>query len=56
LVVDAIFGAGLSRALEGSAAQTLAAAAARKMTIVAVDVPQRADGDTGANVGAVSAC
>jgi len=55
LVVDAIFGAGLSRALEGSAAQTLAAAAARKMTIVAVDVPSGLMGDTGANVGAVPA-
>jgi NAD(P)H-hydrate epimerase len=55
LVVDAIFGAGLSRALEGSAAQTLAAAAARKMTIVAVDVPSGLMGDTGADVGAVSA-
>ena len=39
LIVDAIFGAGLSRALEGAAAQTLAAASAGKMTIIAVDVP-----------------
>jgi len=53
LVVDAIFGAGLSRALEGAAAQTLAAAAARKMTIVAVDVPSGLMGDSGVNVGAV---
>jgi hydroxyethylthiazole kinase-like uncharacterized protein yjeF len=53
LVVDAIFGAGLSRALEGAAAQTLAAAAARKLTIVAVDVPSGLMGDTGASVGAV---
>ena len=53
LVVDAIFGAGLSRALEGAAAQTLAEAAARKMTIVAVDVPSGLMGDSGANVGAV---
>lgn len=53
LVVDAIFGAGLSRALDGAAAQTLAVAAARKMLIVAVDVPSGLMGDTGANVGAV---
>jgi len=53
LIVDAIFGAGLSRPLEGAAAQTLAAAAARKLTIVAVDVPSGLMGDTGANVGAV---
>lgn len=55
LIVDAIFGAGLSRALEGAAAQTLAAAAAAKMTIVAVDVPSGLMGDTGANLGAVAA-
>ena len=53
LIVDAIFGAGLSQALEGAAARTLAEAAARKMTIVAVDVPSGLMGDTGANVGAV---
>jgi NAD(P)H-hydrate epimerase len=53
LVVDAMFGAGLSRALEGAAAQTLAEAAARTMTIIAVDVPSGLMGDIGANVGAV---
>lgn len=53
LVVDAIFGAGLSRALEGAAAETLAAAAAGKTTIVAVDVPSGLMGDTGINLGAV---
>ena len=55
LVVDAIFGAGLSRALECAAAQTLAAAAARRMAIVAVDVPSGLMGDTGTSVGAVAA-
>ncbi len=53
LVLDAIFGAGLSRALEGAVAQTLAEAHARKMTIIAVDVPSGLMGDTGANLGAV---
>jgi hydroxyethylthiazole kinase-like uncharacterized protein yjeF len=53
LVVDAIFGAGLSRPLEDAPAQTLAAAAARKMAIVAVDVPSGLMGDTGTNAGAV---
>src|SRR5450830_267702 len=53
LVVDAIFGAGLSRALDGAAAQTLTSAAARDMNIVAVDVPSGLIGDTGAVVGAV---
>lgn len=53
LVIDAIFGAGLSRPLEGMADQTLAEAAARNMAIIAVDVPSGLMGDTGANVGAV---
>jgi hydroxyethylthiazole kinase-like uncharacterized protein yjeF len=53
LVVDALFGVGLSRPLEGVAAQTLAAAEALNLTIVAVDVPSGLMGDTGANVGAV---
>jgi hydroxyethylthiazole kinase-like uncharacterized protein yjeF len=55
LVVDAIFGAGLSRALEGPAAETLAAAAQRKLPIVAVDVPSGLMGDTGEVLGAVAA-
>ena len=54
LVVDAIFGAGLSRPLEGMAASTLAEAAARKLTLVAVDIPSGLMGDTGASAGAVS--
>jgi len=55
LVVDAIFGAGLSRRLEGVAAATLSAAAARNLTIVAVDIPSGLMGDTGENLGAVAA-
>ena len=47
LVVDAIFGAGRSRALEGPAEETLAAAARRGSAIVAVDVPSGVMGDTG---------
>jgi hydroxyethylthiazole kinase-like uncharacterized protein yjeF len=55
LVVDAIFGAGLSRALEGPAAETLAAATGRGLPIVAVDVPSGLMGDTGEGLGAVPA-
>jgi ADP-dependent NAD(P)H-hydrate dehydratase / NAD(P)H-hydrate epimerase len=55
LVVDAIFGAGLSRALEGPAAETLAAATGRRLPIVAVDVPSGVMGDTGETLGAVAA-
>jgi hydroxyethylthiazole kinase-like uncharacterized protein yjeF len=53
LIVDALFGAGLSRALDGAAAQTLAAAVARQLPVVAIDVPSGLMGDTGANAGAV---
>jgi NAD(P)H-hydrate epimerase len=55
LVVDALFGAGLSRALDGPAHDTLAAAAAKGVTIVAVDVPSGLFGDTGEARGAVAA-
>ena len=55
LVVDAIFGAGLSRALEGPAADTLTAAARRGLPIVAIDVPSGLMGDTGEALGAAAA-
>jgi hydroxyethylthiazole kinase-like uncharacterized protein yjeF len=55
LVVDAIFGAGLSRPLEGPAAETLAAANRRGPPTVAVDVPSGLMGDTGEVLGAVPA-
>ena len=54
LVVDAIFGAGLSRALAGPAAETLAAAA-KRLPIVAIDLPSGLMGDTGEALGAVAA-
>ncbi len=55
LIVDGIFGAGLSRALEGPARETLAAAAACNTPIVSIDVPSGLMGDTGASLGAVAA-
>ncbi len=55
LVVDALFGAGLSRALEGPAADILAAASRSGVPIVAIDVPSGVMGDTGAVLGAVAA-
>jgi NAD(P)H-hydrate epimerase len=55
LVVDALFGAGLSRALEGVAPEVLASAASRGLPIVAVDVPSGLMGDTGEVLGAVAA-
>jgi NAD(P)H-hydrate epimerase len=53
LVVDAIFGAGLSRALEGTAAETLNAAAQQGLPVVAIDVPSGLMGDTGEAMGAI---
>ncbi|MCJ2078724.1 NAD(P)H-hydrate dehydratase [Methylobacterium sp. E-016] len=48
LVVDALFGAGLSRDLEGPARHALERVAASGRPVLAVDVPSGVDGDTGA--------
>lgn len=55
LVVDAVFGAGLSRPLHGTAQLTLETATGRGLPIVAIDVPSGVMGDTGACLGAVPA-
>ncbi len=52
LVVDALFGAGLSRPLEGSLGAVVESLAARGLPVVAVDVPSGVDGDSGAVLGA----
>jgi NAD(P)H-hydrate epimerase len=54
LIIDAVFGAGLSRPLAGPARETLAAAAAQHIPIVAVDIPSGVQGNTGENFGAVA--
>lgn len=53
LVVDALFGAGLSRPLPDIATATLTKAAALNIPIVAVDVPSGVMGDTGEVLGAI---
>ena len=54
LVVDAIFGAGLDRPLDGPALATLARAASEGLPIVAIDVPSGLMSDTGEAAGAVA--
>jgi hydroxyethylthiazole kinase-like uncharacterized protein yjeF len=50
LIVDALFGAGLSRALEG-VLDTLAAAGRGQAPIIAIDTPSGVMGDTGEALG-----
>jgi NAD(P)H-hydrate epimerase len=52
LVVDALFGTGLVRPLEGDVRGVVEALNARRIPIVAVDVPSGIDSDTGAVLGA----
>jgi len=48
LVIDALFGAGLSRDLDGAARTLVEAVNASGRSVLAVDVPSGLDGDTGA--------
>ncbi|MSP68009.1 MAG: NAD(P)H-hydrate dehydratase [Alphaproteobacteria bacterium] len=52
LVVDALFGAGLSRPLDEAARALVEAITARGLGCVAVDVPSGVEGDTGRVLGA----
>jgi hydroxyethylthiazole kinase-like uncharacterized protein yjeF len=54
LVIDAMFGAGLARPLEGEAVATVAGIRERGIACLAVDLPSGIDGDTGAVLGAAA--
>lgn len=54
LVVDAVFGSGLSRALEGAALALVEALVDRRIPSCAIDVPSGLDGATGQVLGAAA--
>ncbi len=54
LVVDALFGAGLSRALEGPARAVIATVNDRALACIAVDVPSGVQGDSGEVLGGLA--
>ena len=56
LVIDALFGAGLARPLEGAAKAVVAEIARRRLPVIAVDVPSGVHGDTGAVLGLALQC
>ncbi len=55
VVVDAVFGSGLSRPFDGPARQALRRASSAGAALVAIDVPSGVDGDSGADLGATRA-
>ena len=54
LVVDALFGAGLARPLEGVPRATIEALVSSRLPAVAIDLPSGIHGDTGAVLGAAA--
>jgi hydroxyethylthiazole kinase-like uncharacterized protein yjeF len=54
IAVDAIFGAGLARPIEGAALEMIEALKHRRIPTCAVDVPSGIDGSTGAVLGAAA--
>ena len=56
LVVDALFGAGLARPLDGIGAELIREVDERRLDCVGVDVPSGVQGDTGQAMGAAAHC
>jgi len=55
LIVDSLFGSGLSRRLDSQVTDTLTCATRRGIPIIAVDVPSGVMGDSGEDLGAAAA-
>jgi NAD(P)H-hydrate epimerase len=55
LVIDAVFGSGLNRALDPEVKHTLEAVSKRGVPVLAIDVPSGVAGDTGESFGAINA-
>ena len=53
IVIDALFGAGLSRPLQGEAAELVNAVNASGIAVISIDVPSGLDGTTGQSAGPV---
>jgi hydroxyethylthiazole kinase-like uncharacterized protein yjeF len=51
IVIDALFGAGLSKAIEGDAARTIEKCNAAGVPVVAIDLPSGVSGDSGKVLG-----
>lgn len=51
LIVDALFGAGLNRPIEGEAAAFIGRVNAEQLTVIAVDIPSGVNGDSGEVMG-----
>ena len=51
VIIDALFGTGLARPIEGEAASLIEKINARRMEVVAVDIPSGVHGDTGEVLG-----
>ncbi len=51
LIVDALFGAGLNRPIEGAAAGLIGRVNAERLTVISVDMPSGVNGDSGAVMG-----
>jgi NAD(P)H-hydrate epimerase len=51
LIIDGLFGAGLTRPIDGAAAKVIEAVNRRRLACVAIDIPSGVHGDTGAVLG-----